>query len=628
MYNTLDAFIASNTPEQIANYDFKNEAPWQEVRNEQDPIKKFKRYKQNNTNKADGKFFDCDNSNGRCPLTDSIYSSLWGWSYQRRFKLPSHLQELFGVYWDRLGSDTMNSFLTTYTRAVKILGADSAAINPALRKFASLTHSIGNFTLVPFHLLPNDANSFNQYRGANLGKYFVFDYFDLSLKLIKENVSNDVFVSYIDTFYLNDYVDQNYNVLPLFKRHADYLSHTPLDLDNPEKFLPRTEKELNEYLQNVIEKILARGYRIAAHLTGQERFRIGNEDQPTQLSDQDFWQGVRTIKGFVTATKNEIAFAVRSIQRSPLDSFSVLFPFGTFLAGLICAIASVVQFASNGGYHKQLEIIQEFGVSSVDQLFTYETANNMYSGLSGLILLSILVVSSILVYIQFFKKSHWIKRLVAVILAVCSTAVIAVHEAFNAIIDYRIKLTDKQTEQFVSYFGQFTEEQINNQTSLLIGIAITATLLLYIVLATTKKCRPSLRFIVVASLSNYVVLPVFIFFAENLIPLGILTLFMVVGLLITRFITNNISTEDNQPIVNSQASHSKSTTTEARKNEYHVPRGIKLQKVKGATCDYIKRYNSIGGNSIVCTVYQLESNKFKIYDEYGNRLMAKDIPWK
>ena len=274
MYTNLEEFVkGDNKLESLITYDFKFEAPWEEVRNEKHPIKRFLNYK--NYNKGNRKF-DCDNSNGSCSLTDSIYYNLWGWSYKNRFTIPENLKEKLGIHWNRMGSDTMNSFSTTYGQALKIYSQDSNAVNSNMyiQKFASLTHSIGNFTLVPFKLdEQKNKKSFNQYRGANFGRYFVYDYFDLSLKLIKENVSDSIFKSYIDTFYLNVYVDQHYNIKPLFKRHEEFLTKENISLENPKKFLPADETELNEYLENVIESIESRGKRMIEAL---EQYHLEN----------------------------------------------------------------------------------------------------------------------------------------------------------------------------------------------------------------------------------------------------------------------------------------------------------------------------------------------------------------
>ncbi|MCK8487070.1 hypothetical protein M0651_07805 [Paenibacillus sp. MBLB2552] len=244
----------------LITYDFKNEDPCEEVRDEKDPFRKFELYKNSKSN------FDCDSSK----LAYRIYKLLWGWNYRNRFSIPDNLKgKLEATKWERLGPDTMNSFLTTYNHACKIYSQDHDKVrdNYSLKKFASLTHSIGNFTLVPFKLdFRQDVKSFNQNRGWHGSEYFVYDYFDLSLKLIKETVSETGFKAYIDTFYLNDYVDHKYDIIPLFRGHVELLKEDKLLLENPNRFLPTTEAELIEYLRNVLEKIESRGIRIVKEL--------------------------------------------------------------------------------------------------------------------------------------------------------------------------------------------------------------------------------------------------------------------------------------------------------------------------------------------------------------------------
>lgn len=264
MFQDLESYAEVNGGlKSLAAYDFKNESLWRDVNEEGDSLEKFELYKARAKKERGGFSLDCDSS----ILARDLYLRLWGWDYDDRLRMPESLHRQLGGRWNRLGPDTMNSFQTTYNVAKRLLGG-RVKDNELLREFSALTHSVGNFTLVPFHLEEGDSRSFNQSRGFG-GRYFVHDFFDLSLKLIKDHTSQEVFKSYIDTFYLNDYVDDAYNVLPLFERHGDFLGQEPLDTSSPIAFLPKTEEELNEYLGNVIQLIKARGERIATALEGK-----------------------------------------------------------------------------------------------------------------------------------------------------------------------------------------------------------------------------------------------------------------------------------------------------------------------------------------------------------------------
>lgn len=103
-------------------------------------------------------------------------------------------------------------------------------ICPELVQFAKLTHSIGNIAVVP--------------KGFNGSRYCPhYDYWDLSLNSLKkiytgEKESNSFsdntvksikkymsayysWNSFIDSHFLNDYVDDNYNVLPFWENHFE-----------------------------------------------------------------------------------------------------------------------------------------------------------------------------------------------------------------------------------------------------------------------------------------------------------------------------------------------------------------------------------------------------------------------
>jgi len=236
--------------------------------------------------------FDCDSSNGSCDLTNEIYASLWGWYFMPSKDkhaingitparlLPQKLNIKLGN-WNELnlglGADTMNSFNHTFNRAEKWIYSEkkpnfqnnefkNVYDNPYLQTFTRMIGTIGNFTLVPHKLNPKeDTGTFNQSRGyskSNKRKYYVCDYWDLSLKLIKENLGDEAFRKYIDTFFLHDYVDRNYHILPLISRHEEFLTKNRLLPHKTKEFLPINEEELNEYLKNVISKIKLRGIRM------------------------------------------------------------------------------------------------------------------------------------------------------------------------------------------------------------------------------------------------------------------------------------------------------------------------------------------------------------------------------
>jgi hypothetical protein len=227
--------------------------------------------------------FDYDSSDGTFGLTNDIYDRLWGWHFRgaKLKNVPDDLKKKLGWQADDLevGSDTMNSFATTYVQAIRIEAKDQGLAendplvlcavnsNSELKKYAHLTHTIGNFTLLA------NPNKSEYKRGFNVGRYApTKDYWDLSLMLIWKNVRYEEFKSYIDTFCMKHYVDDEYVIKPLFARHKKYLDEQQIPVDKTE-LLPHTKCELNEFLKNVNCLIRGRGKEIVAKLNEEAEKR-------------------------------------------------------------------------------------------------------------------------------------------------------------------------------------------------------------------------------------------------------------------------------------------------------------------------------------------------------------------
>ncbi|MCL1988724.1 MAG: hypothetical protein FWG64_12270 [Firmicutes bacterium] len=216
-----------------------------------------------------------DSSAGGCKLTDEIYCKLWGWHFTNSTSraCPKELKTTLKLKQTtdfQLGSDTMNSFKTIYNKAIEIYEKEGLEHkvydNENLQKYATLTHTIGNFTLIPFQIrFSNDyrLKNFNRYRGCN-GK--IKDTWDISLNEMKryfgkehEKYGKEFFKKYVDTFFLKMYVDENYNVLPLFSRPTRTLELQ----ENP---LPQTLDELNIFLEVANARILQRSLILLSEL--------------------------------------------------------------------------------------------------------------------------------------------------------------------------------------------------------------------------------------------------------------------------------------------------------------------------------------------------------------------------
>lgn len=144
---------------------------------------------------------------------------------------------------DIIRGETMNSFLTTFNRAIrqssnystltKTLGIDNRKKerysklcenqnyqqfkiienNPtAFQTFAKLTHTIGNFTVLP-HWMNTGRSNLSQ------------DYWDIFLLSLQEwlhliSPTSEAWINFIELYYLQPYVNKDYQIEPFWKNHS------------------------------------------------------------------------------------------------------------------------------------------------------------------------------------------------------------------------------------------------------------------------------------------------------------------------------------------------------------------------------------------------------------------------
>ena len=229
-------------------------------------------------------WFDCDSSNGSNAIMNRIYKKLWGWSYPGAMdkemvtedhplysrKKPSARWSQFQI-WDELevGADTMHSFYQVYKRAVAILGSEEAAKNnQLLQQFATLTHTIGNFTLIPHRIIfqPGEDWRYFQSRGC---RSELKDNWYLSLKVLEDfflsKGEKEAFENYLLAFFMDDYLIESST------KRVEPVSHEMKVRDygrifKDKKPLPENREELDTYLRMVNDNILWRGRRMLAAL--------------------------------------------------------------------------------------------------------------------------------------------------------------------------------------------------------------------------------------------------------------------------------------------------------------------------------------------------------------------------
>jgi hypothetical protein len=223
---TLKEFVEMG--DKSVEYDFKCEYPWLNLKDIDNPIERFLKYK------ATGDSFDCDCSY----LANEIYAELWGCTLipgvGTRYCAGPLKEKLCGQNKKipcLLERETMNSFWTTFKFALQVckkstigfyanwptikgieglnikdecerIKTASADLYKALEEFAWRTHTIGNFTMLINPDIEKYPFGFNSGRTKK-----TFDYWDLSLKLMEKDLgaeNSELYKAYLEEFDLKD----------------------------------------------------------------------------------------------------------------------------------------------------------------------------------------------------------------------------------------------------------------------------------------------------------------------------------------------------------------------------------------------------------------------------------------
>ncbi|NLP52034.1 hypothetical protein [Bacillus sp. RO1] len=269
--------------EEVVNYDFKNESPTSAVQMESHPVKKFFLYRKDYQEKAKKAKFDCDGCNLILEIHANVYSNK---------KL------------EYLDSDTMNSFYSTYRLLLRSFdksfwdndiitfcnkrGIDFNNVNnknkkyllrydwllservfnhyteinnlPEVKRFATLTHTLGNMTLLP--------------KGYNVGRATpTKDYWDLTL-ISLQNFLGSTFDNFVTDYHMQDFTA---DAIEFWEGHSlEYPLPDSFDRNNVNKLNQAQKdeivyKRILEFMQKVNVRIEKRSKRLFIALKEKER---------------------------------------------------------------------------------------------------------------------------------------------------------------------------------------------------------------------------------------------------------------------------------------------------------------------------------------------------------------------
>lgn len=206
---------------------------------------------------------------------------------------------------DIIRGETINSYITTFTQAItkdpnykEICEKIGVNLNEYLNKqypilyhnksyqkfetiqrnikefelFAILTHSIGNFTVLPHWM--------------NTGRYnFSKDYWDITMFSLQNwltKLSPEAWKKFIDTYYLQPYVDYNYKTEMFWKTHShDYKDIYPKKNEDFTNFLRKVNERIEErgkyIIKQVCDKLNQKDYHFYKEIENMDKIKFSNE---------------------------------------------------------------------------------------------------------------------------------------------------------------------------------------------------------------------------------------------------------------------------------------------------------------------------------------------------------------
>ncbi|MEW4104637.1 hypothetical protein Q0N76_18105 [Bacillus altitudinis] len=182
-----------------------------------------------NVTKRRGRDADCDKE----PFY--IYQLLWSTDYKPEPKSQLNLDR-----YNLIRGETMNSFITTFNHSKTLTYVSH--IKHKFEKFATATHCIGNFIVLPHWM--------------NTGRYkFSQDYWDVTMYLLFEFFQPlGCWKQFVERYFLQPYVndDEEWTVSEFWEGHF-------AGIGNYNQLKPQNEQELSEYLHKVNIRIEERG---------------------------------------------------------------------------------------------------------------------------------------------------------------------------------------------------------------------------------------------------------------------------------------------------------------------------------------------------------------------------------
>lgn len=340
-------------------------------------------------------------------------------------------------------------------------------------------------------------------------------------------------------------------------------------------------------------------------------------------------------------------------QKEPLNAIGIAVPAAMVFFSVIGAIVGLFRFISADGYAAQLALMKTdiFDFDSISESFTKGTVSILYGGFFGSMAISLAILQLLLILYRYFRTVTKVKKALMII-ALAAAGIMMAGKEFVRLI-YIGQIDFFSLPEAVQYVvPRLVEGEYAQVSGLLFCAAALVILISFVKLVCSSEGRDAFYAGCRAGLWSFVILPLILLLAENVVPLTVgIGKFLLLGVVVIIVVilgwillgeaegSSGTSTASagssrdagKQLNVKAYRPANKETHSETKDNCRYVDRGFlgfKLYRVHGILHDYVEQSNGIG-QSEICSLYDLRKGKFHIYDQATKKeIREEEIPWR
>ena len=339
------------------------------------------------------------------------------------------------------------------------------------------------------------------------------------------------------------------------------------------------------------------------------------------------------IKEFFRKNVEATTASIKFINEQPLNSLGQIIPVGMVVASMVGFIIAIIKFIIAGGFSNQITSLKGDFFGGISEGFTSGTASVLTSGIVSTIISILLFVELLVLIISYYKTESKAKKIIASICLGIGTVLFGVAGFVLAVGFGVINLSEQMEMKIVKMLTVFD----GMQTSTLVnGLKITAiigvvALIVFIILMLVSEHKWMIKNTAIALLLSYIILPLVLLLVENIIPMivGVIAIVVVGGVMFLGgkiFLSGSGESSGSSSVGGSVGTSSSTSRTESKpkekyqqKKEYDLNTTFWRDKggygiaVPQADCIYMK--NAWGEKTYVCTVHDFEKGNVAIINK-------------